>query len=176
MIYMVEMQFNNSAREHDWHTWYLAHTMNLAREVPGFNGSQRFRAMTATPSPWLAMHEVAGPQVFESAEYRSVGGPASTGEWQHEHSNWHRNLFSGLEQTPDVAFDEHLLIADDAMGLPAEVAAEMTWLDGVGLDRTIKRRGIAVVGPKRKIARLTPSMFGAPVLRVYRPIMPRIVH
>ena len=88
MLYMVEMDFRNPAREADWHVWYLGHVAKLIRNVPGFRASQRFRAITPTPSPWLAMHDVASGAVFDSAEYRANGGPASTGEWQTEHANW----------------------------------------------------------------------------------------
>ena len=73
MIYVVEMDFRDSAREHDWHTWYIGHVATLIRNVPGFRATQRFRAMTPTPSPWLALHEVAGPQVFTSPEYAANG-------------------------------------------------------------------------------------------------------
>ena len=58
MLYMVEMDFRNPAREADWHVWYLGHVAKLIRNVPGFRASQRFRAITPTPSPWLAMHDV----------------------------------------------------------------------------------------------------------------------
>ena len=75
MIYMVEMDFRNPAREADWHVWYLDHVTKLIRNVPGFRATQRFRAITATLSPWLALHDVVSPAVFESKEYRGNGGP-----------------------------------------------------------------------------------------------------
>src|SRR5690348_4015157 len=82
MIYMVEMDFPHPERLAEWHRWYLAH-IRVLLTVPGFRASQRFRAITGTPSPYLALHEVASPALFESAEYRARGGPASTGEWRH---------------------------------------------------------------------------------------------
>src|SRR6476661_4432756 len=102
MLYMVEMDFRNPAREADWHVWYLGHVAKLIRNVPGFRASQRFRAITPTPSPWLAMHDVVSGAVFDSAEYRANGGPVSTGQWQTEHANWYRNLFAGIDNTPEV--------------------------------------------------------------------------
>ena len=75
MIYMVEMDFRNPAREADWHAWYLGHVAKLIRNVPGFSASQRFRAITPTPSPWLAMHAVVSGAVFESKEYKANGSP-----------------------------------------------------------------------------------------------------
>ena len=170
MIYMVEMDFRNPAREHDWHTWYLDHVTKLIRNVPGFRATQRFRALTATPSPWLALHDVVSPAVFESAEYKANGGPASTGEWQKEHTNWHRNLYAGVDATPDVAMDAHLLVAEADANLPASLASVVTWLEPAGLDRSAGRRGIAVLGP----GRLSAGQFGHVGLRIFKPITPRI--
>ena len=67
MIYMVEMDFRHPERQAEWHSWYLAH-IRVLQTVPGFRASQRFQAIAPTPSPYLALHEVASPQVFESAE------------------------------------------------------------------------------------------------------------
>jgi hypothetical protein len=170
MIYMVEMDFRNPEREADWHVWYLAHVTSLIRNVPGFRASQRFRALTATPSPWLALHDVASPAVFESKEYKAHGGPASTGEWQARHLNWHRNLFAGIEHTPDVPIDAHLLLAEADANLPPAVQSTTTWLESVGLDRSAGRRGFAILPP----GHLAAGLFGLEGVSLYRPITPRI--
>jgi len=170
MLYMVEMDFRNPARESDWHVWYLDHVTKLIRNVPGFRASQRFRAITPTPSPWLAMHDVASAAVFESKEYRAHGGPASTGEWQKEHTNWHRNLFAGIDNTPEVAPDAHLLVLETSAKLPAPYADSVTWLESAGLDRSAARRGIAIV----PAGRLTAGLFGLDGVRIFKPISPRI--
>lgn len=170
MIYMVEMDFRNPDREADWHVWYLAHVTSLIRNVPGFRASQRFRAITPTRAPWMALHDVASPAVFESAAYKAHGGPASTGEWQALHTNWSRNLFSGVDQTPDVALDAHLLMAEGDAKLPDVVSRSTTWLDPVGLDRSAGRRGIAILPP----GRLTAGLFGLAGVTLFRPISPRI--
>jgi hypothetical protein len=170
VIYMVEMDFRDAALEHDWHTWYVEHITGLVRQVPGFTGTQRFRAMTSTPSPWLALHEVKGPEVFESPAYRAYGGPASTGEWKDRHTNWYRNLFDGLAETPDVGHDEHLLLAESDTDLPDDLAASVTWLTSVGLDRTVTLRGLRVLAA----GELSARYFGVPGLRVFKPITPKI--
>jgi hypothetical protein len=170
MIYMVEMEFRNPAREADWHVWYMTHVARLIRTVPGFRASQRFRAITATRSPWLALHDVESPAVFESAEYRANGGPASTGEWQAEHSNWYRNLFAGIDHTPEVPFDAHLLMLEGSATVPPPWAAEVTWLTSAGLDRTAERRGIAIV----PAGRLSAGLFGLDGVRIFKPISPRV--
>jgi hypothetical protein len=170
MIYAVEMDFRNPAREADWHAWYLEHVTRLIRDVPGFRATQRFRALTATPSPWLALHDVASPGVFESAAYKASGGPASTGEWKNEHTNWHRNLYAGVDATPAVAPDGHLILAESDAKVPPALAGPITWLDGVGLDRSKPRRGIAVLAA----GALGAHHFGHAGLTIYRPITPRI--
>jgi hypothetical protein len=170
MIYMVEMDFRNPAREADWHVWYLDHVTRLIRTVPGFRATQRFRALTPTPSPWLALHEVASAAVLESPEYRAVGGPTSTGEWQAEHTNWQRNLFAGLDATPDVPADAHLLVLDAGANLPPPHATAVAWLESVGLDRSASRRGLAVI----PAGQLTAGLFGLAGVRIFKPITPRI--
>jgi hypothetical protein len=170
MLYMVEMDFRNPAREADWHSWYLDHVTKLIRSVPGFRASQRFRAITATPSPWLAMHDVVSGAVFESEAYRAHGGPASTGEWQTEHTNWYRNLFAGIDETPDVPADAHLLVLEADAEVPEPYGHGVTWLESAGLDRSAGRRGIAVV----PAGRLTAGLFGRAGVRIFKPISPRI--
>src|SRR4030095_15419813 len=78
MIYMVEMDFPHPERLREWHDWYLAH-VRVLQTVPGFRASQRFQAMLPAAAPYLALHEVSGPEMFESAAYRSRGGRASPG-------------------------------------------------------------------------------------------------
>ena len=170
MLYMVEMEFRNPAREADWHIWYLQHIAKLIRTVPGFRASQRFRAITPTSSPWLAMHDVVSAAVFQTAEYRASGGPTATGEWQTEHTNWYRNLFDGIDSTPEVAPDAHLLVSEGEAQVPEPVAAFVTRLASVGLDRSSQRRGIAII-PR---GRLTAGLFDLAGVRIFQPISPRI--
>jgi hypothetical protein len=170
MIYLVEMDFRNPGREHDWHVWYVEHATYLVRTIPGFTATQRFRCLNSSPSPWLALHEVEGPHVFESPEYKAGGGPPSTGEWAKEHLNWQRNLFDGAVETPNVEFGQHLLMAEGDAALPAPYESGATRLTCIGLDRTSKQRTIAIV----PAGRLAASMFDLPGVRVLKPITPKI--
>jgi hypothetical protein len=64
----------------------------------------------------LAIHDVVGPELFASAGYKAVGGPTGTGEWQKLMTNWHRNLFKGMDTMPEVGEGETLaLVAEGAM-------------------------------------------------------------
>ena len=170
MIYMVEMDFPHPERLAEWHDWYLAH-IRVLQTVPGFRASQRFQAITETPSPYLALHEVASPAVFESPEYRARGGPASTGEWRALQTNWHRNLLDGLDETPEVPPDRFLVVLRDARDAGFPVEAPIAWLRGVGLDGTAGECGLAIVAdpaPLVEIARRDERV------QVYRPISEKI--
>jgi len=144
MIYMVEMGFPHPDRLAEWHDWYMQH-IRVLLTVPGFRASQRFEAVVDNPSPYLALHEVASADLFQSEAYRNRGGPASVGEWRSLQTNWHRNLLDGLDETPEVPTTAYLLLLRDArdLVLPAEVAVD--WLRGAGLDGTVKECGLAVL-------------------------------
>lgn len=170
MLYMVEMDFRHPEREAEWHAWYLAH-IRVLLSVPGFRASQRFRAIVDNPSPYLALHEVESAALFDSAAYRSRGGPGSTGEWRALQSNWHRNLLDGIDETPDVPADACVLLLRDMRDLALPEPADVTWLRAVGLDRTIGKCGLAVI---RDPAPFVPLATREPRVRLYRPISEKI--
>src|SRR5438552_13882541 len=153
MIYMVEMDFPHPERLQEWHDWYLAH-IRVLLTVPGFRASQRFEAVVGTHLRYLALHEVESAALFDSAAYRNRGGPASTGEWRQLQTNWHRNLLDGLDETPEVPTDAHLLVLRDARDakLPAGIAVHR--LRGIGLDRTIVECGLAVLNDPAPVLEL----------------------
>jgi hypothetical protein len=102
MLYTVELNFSDPAREEAWHAWYetyLAHLVSL----PGLSTAQRFRAVDPGAQPWeyLALYSVASLNVFESKAYRrSRGGHASgpfTGAIRRR-----RNVYAGIERVPEV--------------------------------------------------------------------------
>jgi len=144
MLYMVEMELPDRSRISDWHDWYNGHIRNLLT-VDGYHGSQRFEALTPRRAPFLAIHDVSGPELFESAGYRSVGGPASTGEWQNVMTNWSRNLYEGCASMPEVTPGQTLAVADGDAKLPDAWRDRVTWLTSIGLDRDIPRRGFVVL-------------------------------
>ena len=101
MIYMVEMTLLETSRRAEWDLWYAAHQRRLL-SIPGFRASQRFETIHTAESPFVALHEVDSPEIFFGPHYRARGGPSNTGEWQARMGNWHRNLFVGIENTPDA--------------------------------------------------------------------------
>ncbi|HLY45020.1 MAG TPA: hypothetical protein VKQ73_05540 [Stellaceae bacterium] len=166
MIYMVEMDFPHPERVNEWHAWYSAH-IRVLLSVPGFRASQRFEAIVANPSPYLALHEVASAALFDSPTYRSRGGPASTGEWRALQTNWHRNLLEGLAATPEVPPEAHVLLLRDARDAVLPEPVTLAWLRGVGLDRTIGECGLAVIADP---APFIPLARRDARVRLYRPL------
>ena len=168
MIYMVEMALLDTARRAEWDAWYVAHQHRLL-SIPGFRASQRFEAIHAAESPFVALHEVDSGEIFTSAAYRAQAGPGNTGEWQAKMGNWHRNLFAGMDHTPDVPMDARLVVVEDGgdPALPDRVS--MQWMEAVGLDQSVRRRGLGVMPPAT-----ADRLAGTLGIRVLRPIGPRL--
>lgn len=168
MIYMVEMALLDLARRAEWDAWYGAHQHRLL-SIPGFRASQRFEAIHAAQSPFVALHEVDSPEVFASPAYRTQAGPSNTGQWQAKMGQWHRNLFDGVDQTRDVAMDARLVVVEDGGVLAPPGPVALTWMEAVGLDRSVRRRGFVVMPPAT-----ADRLVGGPGVRVLKPIGPRL--
>jgi hypothetical protein len=171
MIYMVEMAFRHPSREAEWNEWYLAH-IGVLLTVPGFRASQRFHAIVDNPSPYLALHEVESAGLFTSSAYRNRGGPTSVGHWSELQSNWHRNLFEGLDETPEVPLDKFVLLLRDAATVPIlPGGTTIHWLNGVGLDRSVRRCGLAIIADPVPLTGLAER---DDRVRLFRPISGKI--
>jgi hypothetical protein len=168
MIYMVEMALLDTERRAEWDAWYVAHQHRLL-SIPGIHASQRFETIHPAASPFVALHEVDGPEVFTSSAYQAKAGPSNTGEWQTRMANWHRNVFRGLDHTPDVPMDARLVVVerDCESALPRDV--DLRWMEAVGLDRSVRRRGLAVMRPAQ-----ADLLAGTPGIRVLKPLGARL--
>ena len=167
MIYMVEMALLDPARRAEWDAWYVAHQHRLL-SIPGFRATQRFEAIHAAQSPFVALHEVDAPEIFDSPAYRAKAGPGNTGEWQTRMGHWHRNLFAAAH-TPDVPMDARLVVTEEDGAAARAGDVPVTWMDAVGLDRSVRRRGLAVMPPAT-----AERLVGAPGIRVLKPLGPRL--
>jgi len=170
MIYMVEMDMRLDDREAEWHAWYLAHIKTLLT-VPGFRASQRFHAILPCPAPYLALHQVDSGAIFDSPEYRSRGGPGSTGDWRERHSNWRRNLLDGLAETPDVPPSAYLLRLESARDVVLPTGITVTWTKVVGLDGDAREFALAVIDDPAPLMDLARSDTR---VRLYRPISEKL--
>jgi hypothetical protein len=167
MIYMVEMALLVTARRAEWDAWYAAHQQRLL-SIPGFRASQRFEAIHPAESPFVALHEVKSPEIFAGPYYRAKGGPSNTGEWQAKMNNWHRNLFAA-DHTPDVPMDARLVVVEETSGPALPEHVSVRWMEVVGLDRSVPRRGLAVMPPAT-----ADLLVGTPGIRVLKPIGVRL--
>ena len=168
MIYMVEMALLDTARRAEWDAWYVAHQHRLL-SIPGFRASQRFEAIHAAESPFVALHQVDSAEIFTGPTYRSQAGPSNTGEWQAKMGHWHRNLFVGVERTPDVPMDARLVVMEDGASPASLDGVSVQWMEAVGLDRSVQRRGLAVMPPAT-----ADRLVGVGGIRVLTPIGPRL--
>src|ERR1700692_2254914 len=134
MIYMVEMALIDISRRAEWDGWYLSHMKKLI-SIPGIQATQRFEALAPHASPFIALHQVTGPEVFTSDAYRAKAGPEGTGEWRERMNHWHRNVLTGIDTTPDIPIEGALVIVEDGASVPIAVR----WTEAIGLDRSIAR-------------------------------------
>ena len=167
MIYMVEMNLTDLARRSEWDQWYVSH-MKMLITIPGIHATQRFECVHKHEAPFVALHEVDGPHVFESTTYRENAGPAGTGEWRKKMNNWSRNVFDGVLKTPEVPLDAHLLLIEEGALAPKGIS--VTWLDSVGLDKSVERRAIGVCHSAIKAPHISISQG----IRLLKPLTPRL--
>lgn len=167
MIYMVEMALLAPERRAEWDAWYVAHQHRLL-SIPGFRASQRFESIHPAESPFVALHEVDSADIFTSPAYRAQAGPTNTGEWQTKMGNWHRNLFA-RDHTPDVPMEARLVVVETEGASSAPAGMPVTWMEAVGLDRSVQRRGLAVMPPAT-----ADRLAGMPGFRVLKPIGARL--
>jgi hypothetical protein len=163
----VEMALLEPARRHEWEVWYVAHQRRLL-SIPGFRASQRFEAIHMAESPFVALHEVDSPDIFSGPCYRANGGPSNTGEWQAKMGRWHRNLF-GADHTPDVPMDARLVVVEEGSGPALPNHVSVRWMEAVGLDCSVRRRGLAVT-----LHATAERLVGTPGIRVLKPIGVRL--
>jgi hypothetical protein len=171
MIYTVECAFTDPAREDAWNVFYGGDKLTTLLALPGFRASQRFRAIMDVPAPYLAIHSIRDAAVLEQSVYRDAGGGTFSG-WDDLVTNWHRNLFTGMEAAPEVSASECLVMLDDPAQAYAAPTADFTWLEIAGLDRTTARRGLAIVDGETG-EQLACDRAG--MLRVFAPIAERRV-
>lgn len=167
MLYMVEMNLATPGRDAEWNEWYGRH-IEMLLSIPGIHAAQRFRAEGSPRSPYLAIYEVDGPGVFESAAYVAKAGRASTGEWRELMFDWHRNVFDGMRGFPAVTKGSALLVVDRAAATDPRLPASVTPLRCVGLDSTVVERGLAVLGAEEARAAAAGTSLAS---RVFLPLM-----
>lgn len=110
MIYTVECSFTNPASEAEWNDFYTQEKLPALISVSGFHTSQRFKALSAGCPVYLAIHSIDNLDILQRDEYRQKGG-GNFARWQKHITDWHRNLYDGLDRAPAIGEDEHLVVS-----------------------------------------------------------------
>lgn len=168
MLYMVECGFSDPAHEQAWSDYYTSRKLDEVLAVPGFRTSQRFKAITAIPAPYLAIHSVDSLDVMTGNAYRSLGGGSFDRTYQGFIINWRRNVFGGLDRAPAIAENEFLAVSDQVPGKVSGSGVCFTWLTIAGLDASTPQRGIARIDRAQAEA-LVKTQGG--LIAVYAPMM-----
>ena len=123
MIYTVECSFadddngndgddtkdTQTSSEAEWNDFYSFDKLPALISVTGFHTSQRFRALTPGCPVYLAIHTIDGPDILTGTEYHQKGG-GNFARWQHHITDWHRNLYHGINLAPAVDANEYLVL------------------------------------------------------------------
>ena len=168
MLYMVECGFADPAHEQAWNDYYTSRKLDEVLAVPGFRTSQRFKAISAIPAPYLAIHSVDSLEVMTGNAYRSLGGGSFDRTYQGYIINWHRNLFRGLARAPAIALHEFLAVSNQAPEKVRGAGVNFTWLAIAGLDASTPQRAIARIDRAQADA-LLQNQRG--LIDVYAPLM-----
>ncbi|WP_346827967.1 sugar ABC transporter [Serratia inhibens] len=108
MIYTVECSFADPTGEAEWNDFYSLEKLPALISVSGFHTSQRFKALSAGCPVYLAIHSIDNLEVLEGDEYRQKGG-GNFARWQQHITDWHRNLYAGLDRALAIGEHEHLV-------------------------------------------------------------------
>jgi hypothetical protein len=112
MIYTVECSFADPASEAEWNDFYSLDKLPALISVSGFHTSQRFKALRGGCPAYLALHSIDGLDVLTGEEYRQKGG-GNFARWQQHITDWHRNLYGGVQRAPAIGEGEYLALSAD---------------------------------------------------------------
>jgi hypothetical protein len=181
VIYTVELNFSDTAREDAWNAWYETYLAQLV-SLPGLFTAQRFRAVDPSVQRWdyLALYSVASLDVFDSEAYRRIGGGGNASIRFKPAIRRRRNVYTGVERVPEVTNAGRVLLCEDAphgfdlpdcLFLPLAAAA---WRQAgaTELDGEPSRRALAIIDAAA-VERLNLTLTDG--LAVYAPITNRYV-
>ncbi|ABC20835.1 hypothetical protein [Rhodospirillum rubrum] len=110
MIYTVECGFADPDSEADWNDFYSLEKLPALISVSGFHTSQRFKALSGGCPVYLALHSIDGLDILTGDEYRQKGG-GNFARWQRHITDWHRNLYGGLDRAPALGEGDYLVLS-----------------------------------------------------------------
>ncbi len=142
MIYTVECSFSDPASEAEWNDFYSLEKLPALISVSGFHTSQRFKALGTGCPVYLAMHSIDGLAVLEGHEYRQKGG-GNFARWQQHITDWHRNLYGGLERAPAIGEGDHLVVSAVGPESLIEMGLTPDRMRAVALEKLPENRWLA---------------------------------
>ena len=110
MIYTVECSFADPGSEAEWNDFYSLDKLPALISVSGFHSSQRFKTLSRGGPVYLALHSIDGLDILAGEEYRQKGG-GNFARWQQHITDWHRNLYAGVERAPAIGEGEYLALS-----------------------------------------------------------------
>lgn len=182
MIYTVELNFSDPAREEEWHAWYADYLAQLV-SLPGLSTAQRFRAVAPGTQPWtyLALYSVASLAVFESEAYVRMGGGGNASARFKDAIRRRRNVYTGIERVPEITDAGRVVLGDDlrhegtladCLFVPLQSAAGRRQAGATALDGEPSQRALAVLNAATVDRLQLPGSTG---LAVYAPMTARYI-
>lgn len=115
MIYSVELNFADAAREAEWGAWYETYLLKLV-SLPGLDTAQRFEAVSRDAQYWrfLALYSLKSLDVYETDAYRAIGGGGNASAAYRDAISRRRNVYEGIERMPEVSEGTRLLYCENA--------------------------------------------------------------
>ncbi|VEA65197.1 Uncharacterised protein [Serratia plymuthica] len=145
MIYTVECSFADPTGEAEWNDFYSLEKLPALISVSGFHTSQRFKALNAGCPVYLALHSIDNLDVLQGDEYRQKGG-GNFARWQQHITDWHRNLYGGLDPAPAIGENEHLVTSAVGPEPLIEMGLTPYRMQAVALERFPEVRWLAKLG------------------------------
>ena len=182
MIYMVELNFSDPAREDVWNAWYETYLVKLV-SLPGLNTAQRYRAVTPGAQHWnyLALYSIDSLDVYGTEAYRNIGGGGNASADYHGAITRRRNVYAGIERMPEIGDTSRVVLCEDAphgfdlpncLFLPLEAATARRQAGATEIDGEPARRAIAITDASTVERHDLSAMDG---IAVYAPITKRYV-
>ncbi|MGW1431973.1 hypothetical protein ACWD6K_25580 [Streptomyces sp. NPDC002431] len=169
MIYTVECSFTEATREGEWNDFYSDLKLPALISVTGFRTSQRFKAISAGCPVYLAVHTIDGLEVLDGDEYREKGG-GNFARWQPDITDWHRNLYDGLDRAPDVVAGEYLVLSSTGPEALTRLGLVPYALHAVAMEKNPEMRWLATA---ESIEFPNPSQLPDDV-HAYAPMTPQL--
>ena len=169
MIYTVECSFADPACEAEWNDFYSLNKLPALISVTGFHTSQRFKALGSGCPVYLAVHTIDGLDVLTGTEYLLKGG-GNFARWQRRITDWHRNLYDGLDRAPAVASGEFLVVCQGDAEPLLNAGIALFAMHAVALEKCPEHRWIGALDQQsaHTAARLSSQV------QLYAPMTPQL--